>query len=93
MSDLSTKWSHFYTRLSNGEIELKDNLFENFKNQYEEKMTILATSFKDFILKDDSTVNISDNYSIDKSPSPSNYLEINNTCIDSIKGFSGANPI
>ena len=90
LSDLSKKWSQFYTRLSNGEIELNDNLFDYFKNQYELKMSILTNAFNECIQKDDILENADKSNSIDRTTIPSDSLDVSKTPDKSIKGFSGS---
>ncbi|KAK8838223.1 hypothetical protein M9Y10_035643 [Tritrichomonas musculus] len=89
LNDLSLEWSKFYTSISNGEVELKENLFDCFKSKYEEKMIILTDVFNEYIQGNDYLTTNSG--SID-TPNPSNSLDINRKYDKSIIGFTGSKP-
>ena len=91
LNDLSLKWSMFYTSISNGEVELNENLFDCFKNKYEEKMIILTDVFNDSVQENNYLGLTTDSGSVD-TPSASNSIDVSRTYDLSINGFSGSKP-
>lgn len=74
LNDLSFKWSEFYTHLSNRNI-LNDNMFEEFKEKYEDENKVLGLAFNDYL------ENLHDENSIGSSSMASSFID--NSSIES----------
>lgn len=95
LNDLSFKWSKFYTHLSNRDTIVNDNMFEEFKEKYENENQVLGLAFNDYLanLHDGNSICSS---SIDDSSIESNSISSSidyNSRSSSKEGYNFRNKI